>query len=200
MRGEARTVGTLDERTRARVLDLVRAVGGEVLSVAGEAARVELPSWDAVCALATLLGLDAAEHSPEIVDLAMRLDTAPRVLAWVQAHVEWRDEPGERLTYPTTTLARLAGDCDDSATLLVALFAALGYPAAVIGCTLDGTPVHGVAAVCLGGSSWHWADATEPGTLSPWREHPLARDGRPGARGIIRPTLVGVPPWPPERG
>lgn len=197
-----RTIEVLEEtdETRERVFGLVEAVGGSIVRVAGEAARVELPDWRAVVALGTLMALDAAEYDPEIVRLAMQLDTAPRCLAWCQQHIEWRDEPGERLVYPSTTLHRLAGDCDDSAMLLASLTAALGYPSALVACTIDGEPVHGVAAVCLGGSSWQWADPTEPGPLQPWSSHPLERDTRRGRRGIIRPTLVGVPGWPAERG
>lgn len=198
-----RTIETVGERddTRERVLGFVDALGGRVIRTAGEAARVELPDWQAVVGLGSLMSLDAAEYDPEIVRLAMLLGDAPRALAWVQSHVEWRDEPGERLVYPSTTLHRLAGDCDDSAMLVAALTAALGYPSALVACTINGEPVHGVAAVCLGdSSSWLWADPTEPGPMRPWSSHPLERDERRGRRGIIRPKLVGVPDWPGERG
>jgi len=177
----------LDGATRERVLGYVREVGGVATHATGGVVRVTMPGWQAVVELATWLGLDAAEHSTEIVDLALRLATPAACLAWVQSHVEWRDEPGERLAYPTITLERQAGDCDDTASLLVAMFGSIGYPAVVCACTLDGVPVHGVCAVQLA-AGWHWADATEPRDLRPWREHPLAGDARPGVRGVITPA------------
>lgn len=184
----------LDGATRARVLGYVREAGGIATHATGGVVRVTMPGWQAVVELATWLGLDAAEHSTEIVDLALRLATPAACLAWVQSHVEWRDEPGERLAYPTITLERQAGDCDDTASLLVAMFASVGYPAVVCACTLDGVPVHGVCAVQLA-AGWHWADATEPRDLRPWREHPLSGDARPGVRGVITPAPAMLR-WP----
>lgn len=195
MRYEPRSIYVDEDQARERAASYVRAVGGTVRGEAGQVLAVELPSWAAVCGVATLLGLDGAEVDPALVDLALRLGTVARALAWVQREIDWRDEPGERLSHPSSTLARRWGDCDDSATLLVALFSALGYPAAVLGCTLDGVPVHAVAAVSTG-SGWHWADGSEPTELEPWARHPLERDERAGVRGIVRPTLVAIPNWP----
>lgn len=178
-----------DEATRERVLAYVVEAGGEVKQRAGSVARVTLPDWASVVRVATWIGLDAAESCPEIVSLAMALGTPAACLRWVQRSIEWRDEPGERLAYPSVTLDRLAGDCDDVASLLVAMMSSIGYPAVVVACTLDHVPVHGVCAVQLA-SGWHWADGSEDRPLTPWRDHPLARDSRPGARGVITPVPI----------
>lgn len=187
--------GLTDEATRRRVLSYVEQLGGIVTSESGTVVAVELPSWEAVISVCTLMSLDAAEYQPEIVSLALDLANASRCLAYVQTRIEWRDEPGERLSYPTTTLARGWGDCDCSSTLLASLWSALGYPAAVCALTLDDCPTHAAAAGQIGGS-WQWGDPSEPGPLRPWSRHPLAPDERPGRRGVLVPSVVTVPSWP----
>lgn len=186
-------------RAALRVRRFVVSLGGVVNESTpdGDVLQAELPDWPAVLDLATYMALDAAEYSTSIVQLARDLRTVARVVEWVQQNVEWRDEPGERLTYPTDTLDVMAGDCDDSNTLVASLTSALGYPSAVVGCTLDGVPVHGVAAVQMvrGPHGWFWADGSEDIGLRPWHRHPLTSDGRPGRRGIIRPRMTDVPDW-----
>lgn len=196
-----RHVRGIDDATRARVADYIAACDGEIRSVSGEAMATEFPSWSAICAFGTLLGYDGATHTPEIVALAMTLSTPARALAWIQAHVEWRDEPGERLAHPRRTLERLAGDCDDSSILLVSLALAQGYPAALCALTVGSVVVHGIAAICLS-SGWVWGDPTVPGTLREWSTDPLAHDARTGERGVIRPLGAEqqIPRWRDPRG
>jgi len=186
----------LDLATRRRVLWYIEEQGGVITSDGGDGVlAVELPTLRAVLNVCTLMALDAAEYRPEITALALRLGSPDRVLAWAQSVIEWRDEPGERLSYPTTTLAREWGDCDCSATLVASLWSALGYPSAVFALTLDGDAVHGVAAFEFGGR-WMWGDASEPGALRPWERHPLTADARPGVRGVVAPDVVTCPRWP----
>ena len=185
-----------DEATRRRVLHYIASVGGIVTAEAkGGVFAVELPDVPAILDVCTMMGLDSAEYSAELVSVALRNGNAESCLGWVQREIEWRDEPGERLSYPTTTLARGWGDCDCSATLLQALFSALGYRSAVVGLTIAGVPRHAVAAVEVD-RVWMWADGSEPGGLRPWGRHPMAHDDRRGARGIVSPTVVRVPMWP----
>lgn len=184
-------------RTQKRVLHYVNMCGGVVLEATGGAVYVDMPDQESVVDLCTLMGRDAAEFSTRIAWLARDLKTVARALEWVQTYIPWRDEPGERLTYPTETLDLESGDCDDVATLMVALCSALGYPSFVGCCTLDDMAAHGVCAVQLhnGADGWFWADASEPGNLMPYARHPLTRDARTGKRGVIVPRLCDAPAW-----
>lgn len=188
--------GVRDEATRRRVLQYIEGQGGRVTSSSGDVLAVELPSWLAVVNVMALMALDAAEYQPSFVRLALDLGTPERALEYVQREIEWRDEPGERLSYPTTTLARGWGDCDCSAVVVVGLWSALGYPSAPCALTLDGVPTHAAGALQRGARNWSWGDPSEPGPLRPWSRHPLAADTRPGRRGILAPSVVSVPRWP----
>ena len=183
------------------MVDFARICGATIGQQSGEAVSVEFPDWLSVLDWCAYASLDAAERCPAVVSLGLNVagesrDPAPALLGWLQANIEWRDEPGERLSYPGSTLARGWGDCDDSAMLLASLLNVVGIHAVPVGITLDGGPVHCVTAMRDAGQ-WWWLDPSEPGCVEPWKVHPLQRDARPGVRGIIAPRVVDVAPWPP---
>ena len=203
------TLAELDRDTRERLTQYAQAVGAVVLETSGEVVSVEFPDWVSVLDWCTYAALDAAERRPELVRLALELGTPSACLSYVQRQFEWRDEPGERLSYPTSTLARGWGDCDDLSVLLCSLISALGFQSAVVGLTIDAEPVHAVVGLRASSSSpdshgqdgdpggWWWLDPSEAGEARRWRDHPMAQDSRPGLRGIIAPLVVPVPRWPP---
>ena len=192
--------------TRTRMIDYARAMGATIGAKSGEAVSVEFRDWAGVLDWCTYAALDAAEREPELVSLALDLGTPAAVVEWVRRHIEWRNEPNERLSYPTSTLSRGWGDCDDHAVVTCALVSALGYRAAVVGLTLDGVPVHAATALYAstvrpeghdmhGRGAWWWLDTTAGRGIERWDRHPLSADQRPGLRGLVSPRVVEVPRW-----
>jgi len=53
---------------------------------------------------------------------------AAALLAWVQTHIYYVNEPGERLQSPEFTLRKGFGDCDDMAILLASFYQSLRLP------------------------------------------------------------------------
>jgi transglutaminase-like putative cysteine protease len=53
---------------------------------------------------------------------------AAALLRWVQANIKYVNETGEIIQHPLKTLDLGFGDCDDSVSLLAALFGAVGLP------------------------------------------------------------------------
>jgi hypothetical protein len=53
---------------------------------------------------------------------------AAAMLSWVQANIQYVNEPGEILQDPLYTLKKRAGDCDDMAILLASLYEAVALP------------------------------------------------------------------------
>lgn len=186
-----------DGATRERLIDYARQLGATIGERSGEVVAATFPDFESIVDWCTFAALDGAEYCPPLVRLALDLGTPERVHAWMQAHIEWRDEPGERLSAPSSTLKRGWGDCDDHAVLETSMISALGFPAAVVALTLDGEPTHAATLAELARDDWWWFDSTEPGSKRPYmagaKTHPLARDARPGRRGVILPRVVRVP-------
>ena len=144
-----------------------------------------LAAWDAgALALPGPGGvLEYSPRAPELRDLATRItagmysdtDRIAALQAFIQRTVHWIDEPRETFTDAMQTIERGAGDCDDSARALAALFFAAGYRPAMG--TLDDPPRHVAAKVYLRGV-WYWAEASIPAQLG---EEPTAALRRLGA-------------------
>ena len=78
------------------------------------------------------------------------------------------DHPFERFCDPEMTLARGAGDCDDSARLVRAILRALGHPARLVFMGTPTEPQHVVTAIRTH-TGWFWLDASLPARAG---EHP----------------------------
>lgn len=138
----------------------------------------------------------AAQH-PGVASLALRLRGAypadeafaAGLLAWVQTNIRWLEEPGERFTLPHVTLQRRVGDCDDLATLTVAIALAGGLTARVVAIAdeqADGqvAGTHACAQVLLLGE-WRWVESSWPTARvndDPRAIRERAEDARVGAR------------------
>ncbi len=143
---------------------------------------------------------DEAEHDPDIRFLARgfirhtfggtsgNLIRTPLSLArtlqnYVRANVAFVTEPGEAFRSAALTLKLGAGDCDDSAHLLVALAMACGMSAKVAPVFDEEGEISHVAARIYVDGTWQWAETTFEADFG---EEPRAAAKR---LGILREDL-----------
>lgn len=114
--------------------------------------------------------------------------TARALLAAVQRRVRYVGEaPPDLWSSSLTTWATRAGDCDDSARLLVALLLALGVPARIETIERPNGEGHASVKVQVGGV-WSWADPSVPGAT--FGEDPRSAFARSG--GSMWPAVGGL--------
>ena len=114
----------------------------------------------------------------EMLDILMRrpcpeLDAASRgisspveALRWAQRRGYHPDTPGKEEFQSLKWTIEHGGDCEDLASLVVALMWRLGYDAEVVWITQTGQDLnHVTARVKLDGENWYWADASIDGAI-----------------------------------
>lgn len=78
---------------------------------------------------------------------------ADALLAWVQDHIYYVNEPGEQLQDPLYTLTHRFGDCDDASVLLMSFYEAIGLPWKF---TISGKTFSGRTVKWVEGTSAPW--------------------------------------------
>ena len=107
-----------------------------------------IPSWDSladpkrldiIAQIIDQYGRDPriAEHCVQILREAGvqprdYLGQEAALLKWVQDHIYYINEPGERLQSPIYTLTKGFGDCDDMIILLLSYYLSLGLPVKLV--------------------------------------------------------------------
>lgn len=112
----------------------------------------------------------------------------PAVLRWAQS-LPYVPDPshlnaaGKDLACDVAAVARIGGDCEDLACLVMACALALGLEARLVWLVSGGDLDHVVAEV-FDGVRWLWCEATIAGAVV--GEHPYRAAARLGAReGIV---------------
>lgn len=134
-----------------RMVEIALRAGCRVTSVDEEAGAcmVEVPSEQAKVELLNE-AMRATAELPLIASAALQLqmgrtgprrerDIAARIVDYVQTHVAWVDEPGERFQLGDVTLVAKTGDCDCHAILVGGLLLASGIEAEACGITDEPT-------------------------------------------------------------
>lgn len=113
----------------------------------------------------------AAAKNNEFRNFALEFDSLEEIDGWIRAHFRYRDEQEEILRTPEfmlndalNRLGYLEGDCDDIATLYVAMFKALGFPSRFVAIryTPDNPNFEHVFAQAYNMGVWRTFDATVP--------------------------------------